>query len=240
MNKICCPVNIYLDFSKAFDSLNYDILLSKLAHYGLQPNALLLLTSYLQDRCQYVHLDNVKSSKHSTTCGNPQGSVLGPLLFNILINDITQTSIKFDYIMYAGNTTLASTLENFGGVNDVASLERELNQEITKVYSWLLSNKLKLNAAKSKFMIFFKVLKVVPRLNLTIAGNPIKQVNEFNFLGITFDQNITWKPYITKMAIKIARFIGVLNKLKHIFPQHILLTIYNSLIQPHLIYGLYL
>ena len=93
--------------------------------------------------------------------------------------------------MYADDTTLASTLENFGTVNDVINLERELNQEITKVYSWLLSNKLMQNAAKSKFMIFFKVPKVVPRLGLTIAGKPIEQVNEFNFLGITLDQNIT-------------------------------------------------
>ena len=115
--------------------------------------------------------------------------------------------------MCADDTTLASTLGNFRTVNDVASLERELNQEITKVYSWLLSNKLMLNAAKLKFMIYFKVTKVVPRLNLTIAENPIEQINELNFLGITLDQN---------------------------FPQHILLTIYNSIIQPHLIYGLYL
>ena len=88
-------------------------------------------------------------------------------------------------------------------------------------------------------MIFFKVPKVVPSPNLTIAGNHIEQVNEFNFLGITLDRNITWKPQITKIAIKIVRRIGVLNKLKHIFPQHILLTIYNSLIQPNHIYGLY-
>ena len=240
MNKNCCPVNIYLDFIKAFNSLNYDILLSKLAYYGIQSNSLRLLISYLQDRCQYVQLDNVKSSKHSTTCGISQGSVLGSLLFNILINDITEASTKFDFIMYADDITLTSTLENFGTVNDVANLERKVNQEITKVYSWLLSNKLLLNAAKSKFMISFKVPKVVPRLSLIIAGNPIEQVIEFNFLGITLDQNITWKPHITKMAIKIASVIGVLNKIKHIFPQHILLTIYNSLIQPHLIYGLYL
>ena len=115
----------------------------------------------------------------------------------------------------------------------VGNMERVLNQEITKVNSWLLSNKVTLNAA---FMIFFKVPKVVPKLNLTLAGNLIEQLNEFKALGITLDQNITWKPHITKMAIKIARVIGVLNKLKHIFPQHILLTIYNSLIQPHLIY----
>ena len=86
--------------------------------------------------------------------------------------------------MYADDTTLASTLENFGTVNDVTSLERELNQETTKVYSWLLSNKLMLNAAKSKFMIFFKIPKVVPRLSLTIAGNPIEQVNEFTFWAL--------------------------------------------------------
>ena len=142
--------------------------------------------------------------------------------------------------MYADDSTLTSTLENFGKLTDAASLERELNEEISKVYCWLLSNKLTLNTAKSKFMIFFKHPKVIPRLNLKIAGNTIEQVAEFNFLGINIDQNITWKSHVTKTAIKISRVIGVLNKLKHIFPQHILRTIYNSLIQPHLIYGLYL
>ena len=187
-----------------------------------------------------MQLDNVKSKSHAITCGIPQGSVLGPLLFNIYINDITEASTKFDFIMYADDTTLTSTLENFGKITDVASLERELNEEISKIYCWLLSNRLTLNTAKSKFMIFFKHPKVIPRLNLKIAGNTIEQVAEFNFLGINIDQNITWKPHVTKTAIKISRVIGVLNKLKHIFPQHILLTIYNSLIQPHLIYGLYL
>ena len=209
MNENHCPVNIYLDFSKAFDSLIYDILLSKLKHYGIQQNA-------------------------------PQGSVLGPLPFNIYINDITEASTKFDFIMYADDTTLTSTLENFGKLTNAASLEREINEEISKVYCWLLSNKLTLNTAKSKFMIFFKHLKVIPMLNLKIAGNTIEQVAEFNLLGINIDQNITWKSHVTKTAIKISRVIGVLNKLKHIFPQHILRTIYNSLIQPHLIYGLYL
>ena len=235
MNENHCPVNIYL--AKAFDSLIYDILLSKLEHYGLQQNALQLLSSYLKDRSQYVQLDNVKSKSHAITCEIPQGSVLGPLLCNIYINDITEASTKFDFIMYADNTTLISTLENFGKITDVASLERELNEEISKVYCWLLSNRLTLNTAKSKFMISFKHPKVIPRLYLKIAGNTIEQLAEFNFLEINIDQNITWKPHVTKAAIKISRVIGVLNKLKNIFPQHILLTIYNSLIQPHLIYG---
>ena len=166
MNENHCPVNIYLDFSKAFDSLIYDILLSKLKHYGIQENALQLLSSYLKDRSQYVQLDNVKSSSHAVICGIPQGYVLGPLLLNIYINNITEASTKFDFIMYADNTTLTSTLENFGKISDIAGLERELNEEMSKIYGWLLSNKLTRNTAKSKFMIFFKHPKVIPKLNL--------------------------------------------------------------------------
>ena len=89
-------------------------------------------------------------------------------------------------------------------------------------------------------MLFFKHPKVVPTLKLLINGNPIEQVTNFNFLGITIDQNITWSDHITKISIKVARVIGILSKLKHIFPRNILRTIYNSLIHPHLIYGLYL
>ena len=140
--------------------------------------------------------------------------------------------------MYADDTTLVSHLENFCATN--IEIEREINQEISKVDTWLLSNKLVLNVAKSKFMLFFKHTKVVPTLKLLINGNPIEQVTNFNFLGITIDQNITWSDHITKISIKVARVIGILSKLKHIFPRNILRTIYNSLIYPHLIYGLYL
>ena len=190
-------------FQKAFDSLIYDIFFSKLKHYGIQQNDLQLLSSNLNDRSQYVQLDNAKSSSHEVTCGILQGSVLGPLLFNMFINDITEASTKFDFIMYADDTTLNSTLENYGKLTDVASLERELNEEISKVYCWLLSNKLTLNTAKSTFMIFFKHTKVIPRLNLKIAGNTFEQLAEFNFLWINIDQNITWKSHVTKTAIKI-------------------------------------
>ena len=119
---------------------------------------------YVNDRSQYVQLDNLKSSSHAVTCGIPQGSVLGPLLFNIYLNDILEASTKFDFILYADDTTLTSTLKNFGKLTDVASLERELNEEISKVHCWLLSNKLTLNTAKCKFMISFKHPKVIPRL----------------------------------------------------------------------------
>ena len=131
-------------FQKHLIVLFFYILLSKLKHYVIQQNALQLLSSYLNNRSQYVQLDNVKSSSHALICGIPQGSILGLLHFNIYINDITQASTKFDFIMYADNTTLTYNIENFGKLTDVASLERELNEEISKVYCWLLSNKRKI------------------------------------------------------------------------------------------------
>ena len=87
-------------------------------------------------------------------------------------------------------------------------------------------------------MVFFKHPKAIPTLKLTINDNPIEQLAEFNFLGITIDQNVTWNADITKTSIKIARVTGILHKFKHSFPQRILRLIYNSLIHPHLIYGL--
>ena len=141
--------------------------------------------------------------------------------------------------MYADDTTLVSHLENFDPLNDINTLEQELNREISKVNTWLLSNKLLSNVAKSKFMIFFKHPRTIPKISISINGNPVEQVTNFNFLP-KLDQNITWHDHISEISIKVARVIGIMNKLKHIFPHQILRTLYNSLIHPHLIYGLYI
>ena len=210
--------------------------------YGIKTTLIILIIfiNVLLYRCQYVQLGDVKSSTHAVVCGIPQGSVLGPLLFNIYNNDITKATSKFNIIMYADDTTLVYTFKNFGTLNNIAVIEDEIIKEITKISHWLHSNKLLLNTSKSKFMVFFKHSKAIPKLKLTINDNSIEQVTEFNFLGITIDQNVTWNAHITKTSIKIARVIGILHKLRHSFPQRILRLIYNSLIHPHLIYGLYL
>ena len=137
---------------------------------------------------------------------------MDPLLFNIVINDLNAATKIFDLIMYADDTTLISTLETFGNTNRPTEIENNISDEISRITTWLHSNKLKLNASKSKFMIFFKHPKIIPKLNIWANGNQIDEVQEFNFLGITIDQNITWTPHIRKISIKISRVIGVLTQ----------------------------
>ena len=114
LNKQKIPINFYLDLSKVFDSLCHYILLEKLAYYGIQNKAKDLLESYLSNRKQFVQIGEIVSQVKPISMGVPQGSVIGPLLFNIVINDIIKSSSKFSFILYADDTTLNSTLDNFG------------------------------------------------------------------------------------------------------------------------------
>ena len=138
--------------------------------------------------------------------------------------------------MYADDTALVSTLETFGRTCNVKEIERNINIKISKVTTWLQRNKLQLNVSKSKFIMLFKHPKTLLKLNITANGNLTDQVSEFNFMCITIDERKrTWNPHIRNTSIKIARAIGILRKLKRMFPRHILRLIYNSLIHPHLL-----
>ena len=113
------PISVFLDLSKAFDTLDHSILLSKLEYYGIRNNALKLFTNYLSNRKQYVVLDTVQSNSVKIVTGVPQGSILGPLLFTIYINDIIKCSDKFKLIMYADDTTLLTTANVFDQQTDL-------------------------------------------------------------------------------------------------------------------------
>ena len=132
----CC---IFLDFAKAFDTVNKDILITKLNHYGIRGNALNWINSYLTDRKQCVTVNGETSDFLPVNVGVPQGSILGPLLFLIYVNDLVESSHIIKFVMFADDTCL------FLSHKDVNVLNATLNEELPKICDWLTANKLSLN-----------------------------------------------------------------------------------------------
>ena len=232
------PLNIYMDLSKAFDTLDHDILLRKLSYYGIKGNALTLFSSYLSDRKQYVIMDDIKSQYLDITTGVPQGSILGPLLFIIYINDITSASTLFKFIIYADDTTLSSTLSIFKDQNNNEVNSLNINRELNNINIWLKVNKLSLNINKTKFMLFYTPQKQVAIPSLEIDAVKLDCVDEFNFLGLVLDKHMNWNKHLQKVSSKVSQIVGIMSKIKTYLPKETLLTIYNSLILPHINYCL--
>lgn len=229
-NKI--PINIFLDLSKAFDTLDHKILLQKLEFYGMQNNASDLIRSYLNNRTQYVVYNGMESDKKTIKCGVPQGSILGPLFFIIYINDFIHASNIFNMVIYADDTALCTTINTY---ND--NLEHDINNELSGINDWLKLNKLSLNILKTKAMCFHSPQRKFKFPNITIDNHKIEYVSNFNYLGIVIDKNLNWKCHIETLSKKISKTIGIMNKLKNVIPTYALLTIYNALILSHLNYG---
>ena len=233
------PLAIYMDLSKAFDTLDHTILSNKLRYYGITDISLKWFMSNLSQSIQYVEVNDIQSSKRIIQTGVPQGSILGPLLFLIYMNDIPSATEYSTFILYADDTTLFSTMAYS---HPALSHEHNIliNGELLKVNDWLVANRLSLNVNKTKYMLFHNSQKDISNfsLNLNLNHGEIEKVSTFNFLGIILDENIHWKPRIENVACKLAKYCGVLSKFKNFLPLHILRTLYYSITHPHLNYGL--
>ena len=181
------PISVFLDLSKAFDTLDHSILLKKLDYYGIRGIPLKWFQSYLSGRTQFVDYDGICSTALPITTGVPQGSILGPLLFLIYINDMHSAFNNFESILYADDTTLVKSLSSFSFSTESTdqNLSKNINSELQKVQEWLAANRLSLNISKTKYMIFhFPQRTVLLDLDLKINDTKIERVDEFNFLGL--------------------------------------------------------
>ena len=229
MDRCKIPTNIYIDLSKAFDTLNHSILLEKLQYYDVTGTSLSLLDNYLSDRCQYVKYNGHRSNTLPITTGVPQGSVLGPLLFLIYINELPMVSDVFNRWMYADDTTLYCNI-------DQNVSEEVINNELSKVSQWLVANKLSINVTKTKYMVFHLDKKVVTYPDLQLNGNKIERVTQFNFLGLILQSNLSWNKHVIHISLKVSKTIGILYRLKSVYPLKVLLTLYNTLMLPYFNY----
>ena len=157
-------IGLFLDFSKAFDTINFDILLDKLDHYGIRGCSLDWFRSYLTGRKQYVYYNGFSSPMRTTTCGVPQGSILGPLLFLIYVNDLATVSDYIFSILFADDTNMFMSGKN------IQELEQKFNSEMVKVFQWIETNKLSLNIKKTQYMLFHGKRSVDQMPNILING----------------------------------------------------------------------
>ena len=240
MDKKLYTCGIFTDLQKAFDTVNHSILLQKLSHYGIRGIVNDWFTSYLVGRKQITEIGpRSKSSKEILLSGVPQGSVLGPLLFLIYVNDICNSCNKLKFDLFADDTNLLYADKN------LKSLESAVNNELYKVYTWLTANKLSLNIKKSNFVNFRPRQKKLPyQVNMIVFDHPsnsyfsLECKNYVKYLGVLIDENLTWKHHISYIASKINMSIGIIARLRHFVPSHTLHHIYRSFIQPYLLYGI--
>jgi hypothetical protein len=213
--------------------VNHDILKRKLELYGITGSALTMMQSYLTDRKQKCQLGDVVSSERHVTCGIPQGSILGPLLFLLYINDLPECLNQTTPRLFADDTNLSVAGES------IEEVELAMNNDLLCVNAWLLANKLNLNASKTEFILIgssHRLKNLTKQPNIKIDQDKIKQVHHSRLLGVEIDEKLSWNKHVENVAKMATSGIGAIRRIRDFVDRETLISIYNALVRPHFDY----
>ena len=227
-------ISIFIDLTKAFDAVDHEILLDKLDRYGIRGHANSFFRSYLSKRKQYTVINGVDSSICDVKCGVPQGSVLGPLLFALYINDIYMAVGKDNIRLFADDTVLFMCNPNLNTlISDVASKFNDL-------YLWCIRNKLTINSDKTNFILFHTINKPIPpNLNEIVTNNmTINRVKSFQYLGRTLDETLRFNEHVDFLSRSLIKYFGIFNKVKYRITNKLARELYFTFIYSRIKYGI--
>ena len=221
---------IFLDFSKAFDSVNHNLLINRLQKLGFSGNLLLWITDYLKDRSQRVVLDGSTSEWVPVTSGVPQGSILGPLLFLLFINDMPDCTEHSILSLFADDAKCSRIINN---IEDCEQLQRDLNN----LYEWSQDWKLNFNVLKCKVLSFTRnVTPIVFKYHLN--GNLLENISCYDDLGVTVDKGLVFNNHVSNVVNKCSRVNGMIRRsLGYRAPTSVSIKLYKALIQPIIEYS---
>ena len=224
---------IFIDLSKAFDTIDHNILLMKLRTYGIRGVPLQLIRSYLSDRKQHVNILGELSENLPVLFGVPQGSCLGPLLFLIYINDLPNISNSAQFVLFADDTNIFITGKN------KAEAYTDANKILKILEYYMLINKLHINMSKCCYIDFkSSSSNTSGDYDININNSVIEQVKETKFLGVTIDENLNWNAHVNKLSKKLSCSTGILNTIKDNIPIDLYKELYHTLFESHLSYGI--
>ena len=225
--KITCGV--LQDLQKVFDTVDHQILISKLKHYGIRGFPLNWFKSFLTKRRQFVEISNAQSETLFNERGVPLGSVPGPLLFLIYINDLQNTTNCSDIYHFADGKNLLYSSKSLKNIN------KKINFDLKKIIEWIRANKILLNIGQTKIMLFrTKKIEIKKYMNFKISGQKINILKEAKYLGLKLDQHLTFRQHMDTIQLKLNRANGLLAKIRYHVDSKLLKTIYSAIFEFHL------
>lgn len=233
---------LFLDLSKAFEFVNHSILFEKLHRYGIRGPALQWFESFLSNRKQFTrvtkfnnatnNLEVIDSKSRCVSCGVGQGTILGPLLFLVYINDLPQAITSGNCVLFADDITIVMDCK------DTDTHDSVVNNTFKDVINWLDSNALKINIDKTKLIYFRSIKAKYQYFTVKHKGQCVQQIHSTKFLGIMVDEHLTWKEHVDNLCKKINKFVFALQKITNVASREIALLVYHAYVCSIIRYGI--